>query len=169
MCGGSPLIPVFVFVLFLRYCFHVGEITQGRYFNSTLVLPSLNRNILLFICWFCSDVGEITQERGDICTLVLPSVIHLLVLLFIFIELRVGEIHRRGDENLNSRSPLYEPNYVLFNGHKFDHILGAFCGHHFSHDPRLCGGIHSSPRAYIMYIYSLGHFLTTKGALIDGD
>jgi len=24
-------------------------------------------------------------------------------------------------------------------------------------------------RAYTMYIYSLRHFLTTKGALIDGD
>ena len=30
-------------------------------------------------------------------------------------------------------------------------------------------GYHSGRVPYYMYIYSLGHFLTTKGALIDGD
>ena len=33
---------------------------------------------------------------------------------------------------------------------------------------RLCDGMHRT-RGPILYIYSLGHFLTTKGALIDGD
>jgi len=30
-------------------------------------------------------------------------------------------------------------------------------------------GYHSGGVPHYMYIYSLGHFLTTKGALIDGD
>jgi len=35
---------VFVFILFVFLClFHVGEITQGSIFITTLVLPSLNR------------------------------------------------------------------------------------------------------------------------------
>jgi len=69
----------------------------------------------------------------------------------------------------NSRSPLYEPNFVYFNGPNFDPIFSHFKLTQICHDPRLCDGIHRWPRAYTMYIYSLGHFLTTKGALIDGD
>jgi len=32
-----------------------------------------------------------------------------------------------------------------------------------------CGVVGIVAMPYYMYIYSLGHFLTTKGALIDGD
>jgi len=69
----------------------------------------------------------------------------------------------------NSRSPPYEQNLSLFYGLYFDTILGPFFGDQFFYDPRLCGGIHSGHGCHTMYIYSLGHFLTTKGALIDGD
>jgi len=56
-----------------------------------------------------------------------------------------------------------------FNGLHFDPILVTFLGHQFSHG--LSGVVWYTGRSGtpILYIYSLGHFLTTKGALIDGD
>jgi len=71
----------------------------------------------------------------------------------------VGEI-TQGSNSFNSRSPPVICHYP---------ILGHFGGYHLS-------GPTGEDYNYIgvadpttMYIYSLRHFLTTKGALIDGD
>jgi len=45
----------------------------------------------------------------------------------------------------------------------------AFWGLPFSHGPWGMVIYHKGGEGYYMYIYSLRHFLTTKGALIDGD
>jgi len=44
-----------------------------------------------------------------------------------------------------------------------------FWGLPFSHGPWGMVIYHKGGEGYYMYIYSLRHFLTTKGALIDGD
>jgi len=140
----------------LFYWFRVGEITQGSleylYSRSPLCKIVTLKNTKPITC---INVGEITQ--GSIC--------------------------------INSRSPLYETGiFFYFKCSKFTfvilHILWfRICDlwilpfMHFDHfvvfgTPEVCHGgvvMHSGWVPPILYIYSLGHFLTTKGALIDGD
>ena len=58
----------------VRSLFHVGEITQGGVFFTTLVLPSLNRSLwfLIFVFRLIQMTGRFTG-RCIVTTLVLPS------------------------------------------------------------------------------------------------
>ena len=61
MCGGfSPRLNVVIMFIFCCWIIHVGEITQGRLFYDTLVLPSLTGLCLFLVsCFVYSDDGEI--------------------------------------------------------------------------------------------------------------
>jgi len=130
-------------------------------------------------------------------TLVLPS-IHpevYIIIIPVFVSLNVGEIHRVVCK-CNSRSPLCFCWFLLvwFVFHVGENTQGSVvlktlvlppmnrnpgfcCFCHFEHfDVFAKWGPMVHVMIYIvvgypyyMYIYSLGHFLTTKGALIDGD
>jgi len=86
----------------------------------TLVLPSLNRN-----CWFLLLIDSFVRCRGDSqgrrCIILLSfSPLFSVVIRFYVVSclyIHVGEIHRRGEFNHNSRSPLMNRNLC------FDHIL----------------------------------------------
>ena len=93
------------------------------------------------------------------------------VLLFVCLKCR-GENTRRSNF-VNSRSPFYEPDFEWFLRALF---LTLFYVHFMMinfMDAFATYQIHSGQgwyhHPYYVYIYSLGHFLTTKGALIDGD
>ena len=111
--------------------------------------------------------GRLHRSESVFSTLILPSLNRICsAVIQVFIYSCRGDSQGR---KFNSRSPFYEPILSLFNGINFNPILRVFLISQFCHDPRLHVVYHSSPRAHTMYIYSLGHFLTTKGALIDGD
>jgi len=77
----------------------------------------------------------------------------------------VGEITQEREFS-HSRSPLMNRKMLLFFNTPWNAHFGVWAlGHD---DDNIVGGV-SSVTPYYMYIYSLGHFLTTKGALIDGD
>jgi len=161
------------FFLLCGVFIRVGEIhRRGDNYLLTLVLPS----VLFCVFWFmsmCSMSGRI-HRRGDIVFLLSFSPLWTGACVFwdVFC-LYVGEIHRRGDVIFRfSFSPLwtgkshvfltsiYHPNFCAF--------LRATILWSLSHHVRYhSGGVPNRP--HTMYIYSLGHFLTTKGALIDGD
>ena len=144
---------------------------SGRYTGeennfNTLVLPSVG---YLFCRNSDSRRGDYTGQT-DILTLVLPSLNRFILI----ISVCQSQIRCRGDTQersiiLNSHSPLSEPNYVFFLPPDFNPILCAFFGHHFFHGLSTVVWYTQWRGPYYMYIYSLGHFLTTKGALIDGD
>jgi len=154
---------VFHVLLLQRFEFHVGEKLQGRLYFYTLVLPSVR--FFGFIFCFLLEIqmsGRIHRsEFLEYLTLVLPSMNRNTFLrsCFCFNLFMSGRF--TGDPfYVNSRSPP-----CVFR-------LIAFCL--FTMGPLMTW--HSDeglgwrwPPHPILYIYSLRHFLTTKGALIDGD
>jgi len=142
-------------------------------------------------------VGEIHRVENLISTLVLPSLNRFHFISFHFVSFHVGEIHRV-DVIFYSRSPLSEPFFVADcffrcrGDHKerrnfntlvlpsiilmrsvlcilaFWHFWAFWCFVNLGPQVILCYIIGVADSLYIC-IYSLGHFLTTKGALIDGD
>jgi len=75
MCGGSPLFYCTLCFMFsgVIYVSDVGEITQGRIEVSTLVLPSLNRNLDSRAYFGSITCRGDSQESLCFSTLVLPS------------------------------------------------------------------------------------------------
>jgi len=142
---------------------------RGELFN-TLVLPSLNRNSFCEFFLFCLCRGDYTGEEVDLYS---RSPLSFIGLVFVFLCFLCFMSGRFTVEYLIiiqlSFSPLWTDFFTILLGSLLWAIFVHFYDDHFCHDPRLCVVYHSSPRACIMYIYSLGHFLTTKGALIDGD
>jgi len=172
--GDSQERRVMLCVVVLLSLIRVGEIHRRVWELIHPFSPLWTGFVFLFLVYsFCSGCrGDSQERRSNVLTLVLPSLnrsILVRVILFVLLWLRCwGDSH--GEEfYFNSRSPTMDRFYVHFNGVNFSHFFVSFYWHQICYDPRLGGGIHSSPRAYIVYIYSLGHFLTTKGALIDGD
>jgi len=166
MCGGSPLIQMLVVLRGVGFSCR-GEYTGEESKYSTLVLPSLNRFLfVLFMNWFVvQDVGEITQGSGDVDTLVLPSLNRFLVLISFRSYSRCRGDYTGEWISILSFSPLWNRNRVVLMGPHFMHFWGLpFI--------RACwwgDKYHRGGWPPILYIYSLRHFLTTKGALIDGD
>jgi len=108
---------------------------------NTLVLPSVFFWFRLFFLSFWLVVGEITQGRFLLNILVLPSLNRNLILHFLM-GLILGVI--------------------------FVHFIWCQFYDYFrvTSDTQWRGPCRGP---YTMYIYSLRAFLTTKGALIDGD
>ena len=79
-----------------------------------------------------------------------------------FVSFHVGENTHVGVVKNTLVLPLWTVFWGVFGN---DHFEVWALGH--SHDDTVAGAGGNHP--YYMYIYSLGHFLTTKGALIDGD
>ena len=155
MCGGSPLIYVLCWTRFfcLLVLFHVGEIHRGV-FNVVLSFSPLWTGLLCFLlCLLVQDVGENTQV-GVLCWYSRSplSVFFSSLNRFCFMSGRFTGVH--------FVSTLVLPSVVLRHP-----ILGPFGGLDNIHR----AGIWVGYPYPILYIYSLGHFLTTKGALIDGD
>jgi len=165
----------------------------------------------VFVGWECLSLfscrGDYTGEEILFSTLVLPSVVFsgIVFVILLFACFVSGRIHRRGECNMYSRSPLSEPVYdILGGGDLVIHVgeihmersifqlsfsllwidfwsilLGQFMWVIFVHfistqfydhfhttsDTTVVGCLIGYPT---MYIYSLRHFLTTKGALING-
>ena len=91
------------------------------------------------------------------------------VFLVLFFVKDVGENLQERRIICNSRSPFYEPKCCIFNGPNFNPIYDHFLWATFCHGLSAMWWYTQWRGPYTMYIYSLGHFLTTKGALIDGD
>jgi len=153
----SPHRVFVVFVVGLFFVIHVGEIHRVAV-KYTLVLPSVYLLIYIHVSKV-KDVGEIHRsEYVIVYTLVLPSMNRKNSCGLCF------NFTCRGDSQeskfLTSRSPPV--------------ILSIMGFEHFEHFTNL------GPQVMTWYIigvavplyiciYSLRHFLTTKGALIDGD
>jgi len=147
-----------------------GRYTGEEMIIYTLVLPSVCIFVLiLFACGF-NCRGD-SQGRLRIITLVLPSMNRLSSCFYgVFLLFHVGEITQVGVFILNILVlPSMNRNIDVFLGYQFNPILWSFCGHQFSHGLSIVWWYTQWRDPHIMYIYSLGHFLTTKGALIDGD
>ena len=111
---------------------------------------------------FNSDVGEIHRVEIFSITLVLPSIEPescFIVVCFLIIYSDVGEIHR------SRFSVILVLPFMILATMQFEHFTMGQVAYDMIHRGRLWAGIPYP----ILYIYSLGHFLTTKGALIDGD
>jgi len=132
----------------------------------TLVLPSLICVSVLFFCLVWLFMSGRLHRRGGIIYIRSPLSDTFRVP---FDYIHVGEITQEMENYFNSRSPLYEPIFVCFWGPHFSHIFWSILMTPILSWPTDCGVLSQWPRAHILYIYSLGHFLTTKGALIDGD
>jgi len=104
------------------------------------------------------NVGENTQERRYFVYSRSPLCFDFCW-SFVFQFVHVGEITQ-----VNILYTLVLPT-VICHYHDFDHFGVAHLGPH-GYRYRMVGQGHDP---YTMYIYSLRHFLTTKGALIDGD
>jgi len=144
--------------------FHVGENTQvGEYIinsRSPLSEPEYQKCMLRPI-----HVGEI-HRVALVYTSVLPSVISGIVFVFSdfwFVQMTGRFTCRR---IFNSRSPLYEPENTRFCEYP---VFAHFGMCHWNGAPGDDVIIAYGVGTPYMYIYSLRHFLTTKGALIDGD
>jgi len=84
------------------------------------------------VCCFCFKMSGRLHRVALVITLVLPSVHRGLFLCFYLCCSRC-----RGDTSetlfLNSRSPPYEPNLMIYNGHNFTPFLVTFLGTTFYH------------------------------------
>jgi len=111
--------------------------------------------------------GRLHRRRDVVLTLVLPSVWLFILVLWVMFSCR-GDY--TGDSCFcNSRSPPMNQILCTFYGPQFwPHFLIILTGINFAM-PIGCGVVYTVARPCIMYIYSLRPFLTTKGALIDGD
>jgi len=143
-----------------------GDYTGWRiiyYSRSPLSEPDFSVFVLMFD--FCNSCRGDSQGGDIIVTLVLPSLILLLCVILFFL------FHScRGDSQgvyifVTLVLPPMKPESCILAFMHFDHFwVLSFA--------RACWWgtyYHRGGWPPILYIYSLGHFLTTKGALIDGD
>ena len=165
MCGGSPLIRI-VFFLFVSgvHMFCVGEIHRGGIIY-TLVLPSVMGLFFVVVCLSRFRWRGDSQGRRYIYSrspLFEPDL--FFVLCSHFCSRCRGDSH--GAEILIlSFSPLWTEILSIFEGVHFS----VFWGLSFIRACWWGAYYHRGGWPPILYIYSLRHFLTTKGALIDGD
>ena len=165
----SPLLSYFVLFSFTVGLFSVGEITQERRINYNIRSPLsepdyLHRGTEKLFRW-----REI-HRRDYYSTLVLPSLNRFGCICWVFFFCSDdGEKTQERRVNYNSRSPLYEPNSCVFNGLVFWPLFRGILWAMIFTMTIGYGVVCIVAWPTILYIYSLGHFLTTKGALIDGD
>jgi len=152
-----PSYYLLVVCLFYVNSFHVGEIhrrgVKNQHSRSPLSEPE-------------KFTGDYTGEEDVMCG---GSPLFSCLLCFrLNTCFRVGEIHRRGVKNEFSFSPLWTE---ILNTKWRVPILCIYAFWRFRVFPHIdihrMAGCNWPP--HYMYIYSLGHFLSTKGALIDGD
>jgi len=149
-------LPSFCCFLFGFYLFFVlllsGRIHRRGVWELILSFSPLFYRFSTLKCGFSLQSGRFTGEETLMNTLVLPSLNRNSVLMI-----------------------LCYFNFVHFDTLHFGLSICAFC--HFEHfwwfalsgAPSEVVIYHRGSWPYTMYIYSLRHFLTTKGALIDGD
>jgi len=126
--------------------------------------------VWMFFIGLIQDDGEIHREEMLIYTLVLPSLEPVFFFLFVFFFFYYMS-GRFTSESLfvTLVLPFMNRKNDVFYGLVFWPLLWAFyLPHIFLWLPAVVW-VTQWPRPCYMYIYSLGHFLTTKGALIDGD
>ena len=171
MCGGSPLILFFYFIQECeRHYLLSGRLHRRGGLISTLVLPSLNRSYLVYVfVLVISDVGEIHRRgviivysRSPLCRFCCRCIVLQLI------SCR-GDYTGRSIKTSTLVLPSMNQNSCVLMTPILTPIFDAFYGHHFSHGLSARWWYTQWLGPYYMYIYSLRAFLTTKGALIDGD
>jgi len=154
-----------------------------------VVLPSVNLDSVFSYCVYVFVSGR-SHRRGDIIINSRSPLCLFIFYLVLYPFQNVGEITQGRSNYVNSHSPLSEPDLLefcfsicymsgRFTGYQFSYSRSPSCVFvnyaflcilallHFPHSDiyRMVGQGHDP---YTMYIYSLRHFLTTKGALING-
>jgi len=174
MCGGSPLFKwLHVWLLDAMEGLMSGRLQERRNMY-TLVLPSVRllevKQLLCVVRFQCR--GD--YRRGDILLYSRSPLSGFFLVGFYCFELHVGENTQVGVFNIlvlpsmNRNTVLHHLISLILKWGILAHFSNhQFCMHfRVTSDTQWWGACHDP---YTMYIYSLGHFLTTKGALIDGD
>jgi len=165
----SPHCVFICVVLDLWFCCRGDYTGERRYLYSRSPLCTfLLLFVLILACW--SRCRGDSQGRRYLYS---RSPLSELEFLYFFTVVCFDNMSGRftGERSILSTLvlPSMKPELSIFKHHDLTPIFDHFFGASFLPWSIGCGVVYTVARATICYIYSLGHFLTTKGALIDGD